>query len=148
MLLRVDGLRDAIGMLDDVGERARRPEPALRARETLEDLHAAERRRWARRWKPISRDWAERKRRQGLDPRVMRATGALHDALTRGEGPPRVTFRAWDGVLSWGVAARSPVWYAAVQKKRGRNAVVIDVEARRRIASRVAVYIAEGRVTQ
>jgi hypothetical protein len=143
--IRVEGLKDAREMVGDVGDRARRPEVALRSGAVLDALHASERRRFSQPWRPgITRAWAARKRREGLDPRVMRATGALERTLETGR-PPAVTFRAWNGTLRWGLPARSPVWYAAVQAKRGRKAVVIDKQAKADIGGRVLVWIVEGR---
>lgn len=34
-------------------------------------------------WKPLSQGRVEEKARLGLDPRILRATGALHESLTR-----------------------------------------------------------------
>ncbi len=143
-VVRVTGVGEARRMVGEVGDRARRPEPVLRSDAVLAELHASEERRFARRWKPATREWVARKAREGLDPRGMRATGALHRALTHAQGPPLVRRSAWNGVLTWGIGYRSPVWYAAVQAKRGRNPVVIDTPARAEIIQLVTRYIARG----
>ena len=143
--IRVDGLKEATQRLDDVGDRARRPEPALRADATRRSLRASERRRFshARGWRRISPEWAATKRRRGLDPRVMRATGQLARTLT-GAGVGEVRFSAYNGVLTWGLPWRSSSFYAAAQAEQGRRAVVIDRRARGEISERVARYIATG----
>ena len=145
--IRVEGLRDAREMIGAVGDRARRPEAALRSPATLDALQDGERRRFGGRFSPrVTREWAARKRRLGLDSRAMRATGALERTLTRGR-PPMVRFSAFNGVLTWGLPARSPVWYAAVHaRKPGRRTVVIDKKAKTDITQVVAVWIAQGRV--
>lgn len=146
--IRVTGLRAAQTMIGDVGNRARAPEPALRTDRVMSILHMAEHRRFGQRFSPrATRAWAARKRREGLDPRMMRATGALERTLTRGR-PPDVAFKAYNSVLSWGLKWRSPVWYAAVHQKRpGRRVVVIDKRAAGQITDIVTAYVATGRLT-
>lgn len=143
--LQVEGLREARERLDEVGDRARRPEPALRAPATKRDIQEGQRRRFshARGWRRISPEWAAEKRRRGLDPRIMRATGALESVLTNAP-VGAVQFSAYNAELRWGLPYRSSVYYAAVQAKRGRRAVVIDKVARRAISERVQRYVAEG----
>src|SRR5262245_36123214 len=38
-------------------------------------------------WKPITEQWAERKARLGLDPRILHATLALRDSMSNLEDP-------------------------------------------------------------
>jgi hypothetical protein len=143
--LVVDGAREAAKRIDDVGLRARRPEPALRAPATARDLMAGERRRFAqaRGWRRIGAEWVAEKRRRGLDPRIMRATGKLEDALTNATGGVRAT--AFNAQLTWGIrAGQTDLFYAQVQARRGRRAVVIDPPAREAIAQRTQRFIAEG----
>lgn len=144
--LAIEGLREAVERVDEVGQRTRRPEPALRAAGTLRDLQEAERRRFARgRFKPITPEWVAEKRRRGLDTRVMRATGRLESALVnanRGEG---IRFDVFNAELRFGIrSGRSNVYYAQAQAKAGRRVVVIDKPARRAIATRVEQFIAHG----
>lgn len=141
--LQVDGLKAAQKRIDETGARAKRPEPALRARDSLEDLTASEERRFqsTRGWRRLTPGWVAEKRRRGLDPRILRATAKLYRALTSGRG---LTFRAFAGTLYWGIpAGRSDLFYAQVQAKK-RRMVVIDKTARDRIAVRVERYIADG----
>jgi hypothetical protein len=148
--LRVDGLRAALMRVDDVGERARRPEPALRDDATLLDLQQGERRKFAKGgWRKTTPRWAQQKRRAGLDPRTMRATGLLESALTNATHGVRAT--VWNSTLTWGIrAGRSDLYYAqALAKGVGsppvkRRAVVIDKVARENIAARVERFIAFG----
>lgn len=149
--LRVDGLQEAVRRIDVVGERGRRPEPALRAQQTRRDLTASEQRRFAssRGWKRLTPGWVSEKRRRGLDPRILRATGRLERSLTSGTG---ITFKAFNGTLTWGIPrGRSDLYYAQALAKGttsmpARRMVVIDRAARDRIAIRVERYVAYGEV--
>lgn len=148
--LKVDGFQAAIHRVDETGLRARRPEPALRAPETLRDLTDSEKRRFEthRGWKKLTPKWQAEKRRRGLDPRILIASNRLHLALTTGHGG--ITFRAYNGVLYWGIpAGRSDLYYAqALAKGAGalpkRPMVTIDKTARDRIAIRIERYVADG----
>ena len=146
--LKVEGVKEAVQRLDDVGYRARHPEPALRSEATKADLGAGEARLFARSpWPPDSSQWASYKRRHGLDPRVLRATGRLEGALTSGTG---MTFRAWNATLWWGIPlGRSDLYYAQPLAKgaghrKPRRMVVIDQDTRVRIGRRVQIYITDG----
>jgi hypothetical protein len=151
--LQVEGMREAVSRIDHVGDRARRAEPALGARQTLRDLQASEERRFAtgRGWKRLTPRWAAEKRRRGLDPRILRATGRLYGALTHGGAG--VTFHAYRNELRWGITpGRGDLHYAQPLAKGAgrlpkRRMVVIDREARDRISVRVERYIAYGEVT-
>jgi hypothetical protein len=142
--LTVTGVQAAAKRVDDVGDRARRPEPALRSNAALEALKASERRRFShgRGWRRISAEWVERKRRSGLDPRVMRASGALEQALTTGTGGVRRS--VFNAELRWGIRSGEMARYGNVQANQGRRSVVIDVPAKAQIAERVQRFIAEG----
>lgn len=142
--LRVEGLREAVQRLDEVGERARMVERPLRAPQTRRDLQASERRRFshARGWKRITPEWAAEKRRRGLDPRVLRATGRLESILTNAP-TGEIRFSAGNGELRWGLRVSSEVGrYAAIQANQRRRAVVIDRAARVAINERVQRWIA------
>ena len=146
--LRITGIREARDRIDDVGDRARRPEPALRAPSTKLDLQKSELRRFTRyRFRPASPEWVARKRREGLSTRTMIATGRLSSALINAEGGS-VRFTVFNGVLTWGLrAGRSDTYYAQIQAQRGRRVVVIDRIARQNIAQRVESFLAYGFVT-
>ncbi|HEY3021808.1 MAG TPA: hypothetical protein VGJ32_16535 [Solirubrobacteraceae bacterium] len=150
--LRVDGLEEAAARLDDVGDRARRPEPALRAPGTLEDLQRSERRKFARGgWRKASPEWVDRKRRAGLDTRTLRATGRLESALTNATHGVRAT--VFNAELKWGIrAGRSEIYYAqplaaGASGMPPRRMVVIDKIARGNVAERVERFIADGTLT-
>lgn len=147
--LTVDGLRDATGLMDDVGERARRPGPALGHPNTQRDLQESERRKFARGgWARDTPRWVAEKRRRGLDTRTLRATGQLESALTNATHGVRATTRGPD--LLWGIRpGRSDIYYAqalasGMRGARPRRMVVIDAIARERIAQRVSNWIADG----
>lgn len=148
--LRIEGLAEAMERTDAVGQRARAPEPALRSPGTLRDLQDSERRKFQRgRWPRVTPKWAAEKRRRGLDPRPMRATGLLESALTN--ATHGVRRQAFNRTLVWGIRpGRSDIYYAQALAKgvgnppKPRRMVVIDKVARERIAARVQRFIAYG----
>lgn len=142
--LRIEGLREARKRVDDVGARANAPEPALRSDAVLLALQMSERRKFATgRFKRDTKDWVDRKRREGLSPRTMQATGKLKSSLENATAPVRRT--VFNSSLTWGIAGgRTDLYYARVQAQRGRRAVVIDKVARVEIAERVERFLAHG----
>lgn len=144
--LLVEGLPQAVHRIDEVGDRARSPEPALRSASVRRALQESERRRFSRyRFKPDTKAWIARKRKAGLSPRTMVASGRLKSALENanfGEGVRQTVFQS---TLTWGIkAGSSGLYYAAIQAQRGRKAVAIDRLARIDIAERVEHFIAFG----
>jgi hypothetical protein len=150
--LTVTGLKEATSRLDDVGLRARRPEPALRSDATLHALQDSERRKFNRGgWRRDTPKWIGQKRRRGLDARTLRATGRLEAALTSGKGRAGITFTAYNATLKWGIRpGRGDLYYAqSLAKGSGhakvkRRMVVIDKPARGEINAIVGNYIATG----
>lgn len=147
--LKVDGLKDATTRLDDVGQRARKPQPALRHHLTQRDLQLSERRKFARGgWRRDTPRWTAQKRSAGLDTRTLRATGLLESALVNATHGVRARVVGPD--LQWGLlAGRSDIYYAQALAKgsasmKARPMVVIDPIARESIAQRVQSYIADG----
>lgn len=142
--LAIEGLKAATRRIDEVGERARRPEPVLRSPGVLLALQDSERRKFSTgRFRPDTKEWVARKRREGLSPRTMQATGALRAALENAVLPVRRT--VFNATLTWGIpGGRTDLYYATVQAHRGRRAVVIDKIARVAIAHRVQTFLAEG----
>lgn len=143
-LLKVDGLRESRDRIDEVGERARRPEPALRSPAVLRALQESERRKFTTgRFRRDTADWVARKRREGLSTRTMEASGRLRSALENATAPVRRT--VFSANLTWGIpGGRSDLYYAAIQAQRGRKSVVIDKIAREQIATRVQTFLAYG----
>lgn len=149
--IRVEDLKVSVKRVDDVGDRARTPEKVLRSESVKGDLLASEERRFATNagWRKDTPDWVAEKRRRGLDPRTLRATGHLEQALTTGNDSAIVR-SAYNGVLRFGIRlGRSDLYYAqSVAKnkagKRGRPMVRIDLIAKSTIAGRVEHYIAYG----
>lgn len=78
----IRGDEDLVDELDQLGEKAKDLRPAFNR--VLKIIVARYRRRFGGggQWAPLSPATVERKSRQGLDPRVMRASGALERALT------------------------------------------------------------------
>lgn len=150
--LKLDGMTAAIQRVDDVGDRARAPEPALRAAGTRRDLQESEKRRFSHRrgWARLTPRWAAEKRRRGLDPRVLRATGRLYSALVNAVRSDGVRHDVFNRELRWGIRrGRSNVYYAQALAKgwgetKPRRMVVIDKPARASIAGRVEKFIAFG----
>ncbi len=151
--LEVSGLRANVERLDDLGDRARMPEPVLRSAETERILMAGERRKFQRGgWQRDTPAWIKRKRREGLSPRTLVATGRLERALTSlgAEGHNDIVHRAWNGTLIWGIRqGRSDLYYAqplakGVRGRRPSRMVVIDSTTRSEIAANVERYIVDG----
>lgn len=151
--LKVDGLAEAVQRIDDTGERARRPEPALRSDATQYDLQLSERRKFQRGgWRRDTPGWIQEKRRRGLDTRTLRATGRLEAALVNAVPPVKMT--VWNNTLVWGIrGGRTDLYYAKAlakgyQSSKGRvparRMVVIDKEARGKISARVERYVLVG----
>lgn len=143
--LRIEGLKEAQLRIDDVGARAKAPEPALRAPGTRLNLQESEQRRFTSyRFKPDTKEWVARKRREGLSTRTMVATGRLEAALVNAE-EGSVRFTVFNATLTWGLRqGRSDTYYAQVQAHRGRRVVAIDRLARASIALRVQEFLAYG----
>jgi hypothetical protein len=83
-LIEVKGQTKAANDLLDVGERARQMRPLDSAVRAI--YFRAEADRFEGRgvkWPPLADSTVERKAREGLDPRILRATGALYASLTR-----------------------------------------------------------------
>lgn len=145
--LQVEGLKEARTMIGEVGDRARRPEPALRDKETLFDLQEGERRLFAsgKGLRADSPAWKKRKRELGLSPQKMVATGRLKSALENANASEGVRATVFNGVLTWGIRrGQSNVYYAQPQAKQGRRVVVIDKPSRESIAERVERFVAYG----
>jgi len=142
--LRIEGLREARRRVDEVGERASKPEPALRSDAVLHALQMSERRKFTTgRFPRDTKAWVDRKRREGLSLRTMQATGRLRSALENATAPVRRT--VFNASLTWGIrGGRTDLYYARVQAQRGRRAVVIDKPARREISQRVEDFLATG----
>jgi hypothetical protein len=108
-------------------------------------IQQGERRRFTGyRWKRATAVWIARKRREGLSPRTMQASGRLKAALENAEGGS-TRLNVFNGTLTWGLRSGTDMArYAAVQAHRGRRAVVIDRPARKTITERVESFLANG----
>lgn len=150
---QVEGLKEAVERVDDVGERARQPEPALRSDVVLGYLMAGEGRKFRRGgWQKDTPAWVARKRARGWQTRTLVKTGRLEDALVRlgPKGHNDILFRAWNGELTWGIRpGRSDLYYSqalakGVRGRRPSRMVLIDKETKQLIAAHVQKYIATG----
>jgi hypothetical protein len=84
LIIEAKGTAKAANDLIDVGERARVMAPI--DPEVRKVYFKAEKGRFEGqgvRWPPLADATVERKAREGLDSRILRATGALYDSLTR-----------------------------------------------------------------
>jgi hypothetical protein len=150
--LEIEGLPAATRRFDDIGLRARRPEPALRSKATLGALKASEQRRFARGgWPRDTPKWIREKRRRGLSDKTLVATGRLERALESGAVAEGISFSAYDSTLYWGIkGGRTNIYYAhplakgVGHKKVKRRMVTIDRQARVVIVTYVQNYIATG----
>lgn len=95
-ILGDEKLRDE---LDEYQERARDMKPAMRAVLRFVIVPRYKARFSGAGWKGLTPDYRDRKSKQGLSPKVGRATGALEDALTAfGKTPGRTQSIAKTGV--------------------------------------------------
>lgn len=95
-ILGGEKLRDE---LDEFGDKAKDMKPAMRAILRFVIVPRYKARFTGAGWKGLTPDYRERKSKQGLDPRVGRATGAMEDALTAyGKTPGRTQSVAKTGV--------------------------------------------------
>jgi hypothetical protein len=150
--LRAFGVEDAARRIDLLGDRTRAPTVLTLWSGLLEDLLGAERKlfRTERGWKDIKTVTIQRKGRD-KDPRVrannyktLRGTGRLEDFLThRGQGRQPLDFGA-NGFLLGIPRGQSPVFYGAIQKKRGRNPIVSKGIAKRIAGPRVRDFLMGG----
>jgi len=150
---QVEGLKEAVQRVDDVGERARQPEPALRSDTVLAALMSGEGRKFQRGgWPKDTRAWIDRKRRKGWPNRTLVATGRLENALVKlgPKGHNDILFRAWNGELTWGIRqGRSDLYYSqalakGVRGRRPSRMVLIDKQTKAEISAHVQKYVATG----
>lgn len=146
--VRIDGIEDTRRRLDDVGLRAQRPEPVLRSPRVRRELTDSERRLFAsNRFSRNTARWDRAKRRRGLSPKRMQASGRLRLLLTSPISGNNVEFKAYNGTLTWGIiGGRSSIYYGAIWAKRDpkRRVVKVDMVARGNIRGHVVRYIDTG----
>lgn len=109
----IRGDEDLREELDDLGDKSKNLKPALNR--VMRIIVARYRRRFSGggQWQPLSTATVERKSRQGLDPRIMRASGALERALT---SPGRTAGRTQSvGKSSVRVGVGKKLFYARFQ---------------------------------
>lgn len=145
--LDIEYLREAQQRIDKVGERAKAPEPALRSHAMLAALRANERRLFAsNKWTKNTRKWDARKRKRGLSPKRMQASGLLRLILEAGNTGSAVRFSAYNGTLIYGLyGGRTAVFYARIlaDRDRRRRPVRLDKVFRVRATEIVTRYVAE-----
>lgn len=143
--LDIEYLREAQDRIDAVGERARSPEPALRSDAMLGALRANERRLFAStKWTKNTAKWDARKRKRGLSPKRMQASGLLRLILEAG-GRNVVRFSAYNGTLIYGLyGGRTAVFYARIlaDRDRRRRPVRLDKVFRLKASDIVSRYVA------
>lgn len=147
----VDGIVEARKRLDGVGERARRPEPALRSDAMRRAFNANEERVFAgNRFPRNTRKWDARKRRKGLSSKRMQASGLLRRILTTAAYRQSVHWHAFNGVLTAGLKDGPHVaHYASALVKRDRKRRVVKATRRFRpdAAAIVERYVAHEVIT-
>lgn len=149
--VKTEGLAQAVADVSDVGERARDLELPLNA--SVKHWQESERRRFrtTRGWAKDTEKWAREKRRRGLDPRVMRATGRLESALTNATRGSGIIAKATKSTLTVGIrAGRGDIYYGAIlakkTRKNPRQSVTFDKKAKTATAETVMEYVATGHV--
>ena len=143
--LTIIGLREVELDIGTIAERALRSSEAFAKREVLEALMDSERRLFRKSpWRPDTRKWQERKRREGKSTNTLVASGRLQRALETAT-PPAIRTVLVAGMV-WGIpgAKAGQLAYAYYQARQNRGAVDIDEIAVDVILSRVLRYLITG----
>lgn len=140
----ISGVTGTQMIVNAMEKRAIDPAPYLRSVEVKRQLEGSATRRMERGpFKPVSREWQSRKRREGLSPKTMHASERLAHALEHTTSDVRLDTRRT--TLVWGIQQNSDLWMRThIQATRGRHAVVIDASAQKNIALGIASYIVSG----
>jgi hypothetical protein len=146
-VVTVDGEQQAANRFTLIGRRARDARPAFREISRL--IYESEQRRFNSRsgWAPLAASTVARKRREGLSPQIMRATGALHRALTV-PGDPSILDIDKDRMRFGLKGGRTAVYYGRFhQQGKGvpKRPVVVFTAATRRNANRILTDHFAGR---
>ena len=91
-------------------------------------------------WSPLTPAYAARKARQGKDPRIERATGALAQALTTGRGPGAIT-EISPNAATFGTNLRQAVVAHRGSGKRRRRLITIDRRRRNRWTATLRAHL-------
>jgi phage gpG-like protein len=124
LFITINGDRAVQEKFLSMGSRAANARPAMQQvalfiLETMDRIFASQGAHAGEAWEPISAEWADRKARLGLDPRILHATLALRDSMSNIEDPNqflRVTNRS--------VTLTSLLPYAEAQNRARRFAVI------------------------
>ena len=142
MTIRDEGLSDAVKLVAGPGQRS--IDLSIPLQRSIPHWQDSERRRFTT-TRGLRRDtdkWIQEKRRRGLDPRTMRATGMTERALTTANRSKGVIARATRTTLVVGIRpGRSDLYAARIQAKRGRNVVRFDKLAKQATSQTVLSFI-------
>ena len=142
-----EGLGEAVRGLERAGARAEDLHVPLRA--SVAYWKESERRRFStsRGWKPNSRRWAAEKRRRGLDPRTLRATGRAERTLTTANEGAGALVRISAASMTVGIKpGRSQIYYLRHLAKKGYQTVTFDAKAQENVGRAIVTYVRTGRV--
>lgn len=115
----------------------------------LDEFAAAERRHWnALPWPPLKKSTRDRKRRQGLSPRRMHATGLLERTLTRVNETSRahgLAARVGRDEIVFGIkGGHSDIYYGRFhQRGQGVPKRVVVPKPTRVTSHRISVFVLE-----
>lgn len=139
----VQGADRAALHLHDLGERSAdvRP-PADRIRDLY--MRSNARRFSSSPWHPLAASTSARKARQGLDPRIERATGALHRALTSAHAPGQVDERKPDE-LRFGSDLPYAHFQEGTSRQPVREIVKLTAGERRAVTRVISDWVVQGR---
>lgn len=146
LLLDTKGVPEATKAIADLGKRARNAtrDTSYRVRTIY---RRAEQRRFDEQgpgWTSLAESTRERKSREGLDPRALRASGKLYRSLTSVAADGQLDERTEDE-MRFGTT----VWYARFHDKGEgvpeRKLIELTISERAEINRAVQSYIARGR---
>lgn len=139
--LEVRGVDVTARKLSRLGRRAVDMRPAFDR--IADEFIEGERRRFSTGsgWAPLASATKARKRREGLDPRIMHATGRLEGVLTRRSAAGQVLVIDRDSI-TFGLKGGRSKGYAGVISQRGRKSqpvrkVVVLAQRERRRAKQI-----------
>lgn len=97
-------------------------------------------------WASLSEETRERKRRDGLNPRIMVATSALYDSLVLSRSAKQIN-TSKPGEFHFGTKVRYAVFHDEGRGVPVRELIHLTPAERKAIDEKVAAFIIEGRTT-
>ena len=133
--IQTKGVNASASRLERLGHQAKNAKPAFE--EILDGLIEGEQSLWrrnggggAKKWLPNTEKTAAEKKSKGLDPRPMRATGALERSLTI-KGAPGMIHNVDDDGLTFGTKLHY-AQFSQFAKDATRKRVVVTLQAKQK----------------